>query len=290
MNTNFGTILRGKNLRRGGATLLIATSIVGVGAVSTGAQAAAPTVDESKVVLAAELDPAKNSEDPTPGAKVSVQVVEKALADQHLLDPGKVDGHFGTDTVVAYGKWQEKQGASGQGANGLPADGSLQALAQASSFKVSHPITLGNKVQVDGQTVNQRTADMLAEAKKRSGVDFTLVQGSYHPGTGASAGTHDGGGVVDVDGESLSAGDRAKVVQAMREVGFAAWDRTGVADFSSHIHAAAIADTDMDSSAWGADANRQIFDYYNGMDGLGQHGKDNGPNVKKVTWEEYKGQ
>lgn len=73
----------------------------------------------------------------------------------------------------------------------------------------------------------------------------------------------------------------------MREVGFAAWDRTGVKNFDPHIHAVAISDTDLASAAWKADANRQVYDYYTGKDGLADHGADSGPDVEPVTWEDY---
>ncbi|GAB3535606.1 peptidoglycan-binding protein [Arthrobacter tecti] len=248
---------------------------------------AATTVNMEKVVLAAQLDPAKAGTGITPGAKASVTAVEKALADEGHLERKYVDGHFGRTTVDAYAAYQKSKGATGEGANGLPGKGTLTALGKANGFTVVKVINLGGRTTVDGHTVNQRTANMLKEAEKLAGVGIELTQGSYNKGgVEASAGTHDGGGAVDVATAKLSAAERKKIVTAMRKVGFAAWDRTGVMS-QPHIHAMAISDTDMASAAWKADRNRQIFDYYNCMDGLVGHSPDNGPKVEKTTWEDY---
>jgi hypothetical protein len=135
---------------------------------------------------------------------------------------------------------------------------------------------------MDGQTVNTRTADMVKAAEKKAKVDFSLTQGSYNPGgESASGGTHDGGGVIDISVRGLS--DTTAVVKALREVGFAAWHRTpSQGDWPHHIHAVAISDTDMSPQA-----QAQVGDYFKGLNGLAGHGKDDGPKVKKVTWEEY---
>lgn len=268
----------------------LAAAVIGTAgiALQSAPAQAVESVDAEKVVLAAQLDPAKNGTGTTPGAAGSVEIVEQALADEGLLDAARVDGHFGSDTVDAYSDWQEEQGASGEGANGLPGSGTLTALGEAGGFTVTNPIDLGGKTTVDGQTLNQRTADMLAEAEEGAGVELQVTQGSYNRGgVAASGGTHDGGGAVDIATRHLSGSEREAAVTAMREVGFAAWDRTGVKNFDPHIHAIAISDTDLASAAWKADRNRQVYDYYEDRDGLADHGPDNGPDVDPVTWEDY---
>lgn len=267
--------------------VLAAAGVSGTAIASSPAQAATD-VNMEKVVLAAQLDPAKEGTGTTEGAAESVKTVETALEKQGFLDSKYVDGHFGSSTVAAYSEFQKSTGASGEGANGLPGKGTLTQLGEKEGFTVSHVIDLGGRTTMDGQSFNQRTADMLAEAQKRSGQDFNITQGSYNAGVTASAGTHDGGGAVDIATGNLSKDERTAAVKALREVGFAAWDRTGVADFSPHIHAEAISDTDLDSSVWKSSGNHQIFDYYNGMDGLANHNPDNGPDVPKTTWEDYK--
>src|SRR5690606_27496593 len=131
------------------------------------------------------------------------------------------------------------------------------------------------------KTVNERTKAMLKEAERKSGENLALTQGSYHPGNGNSAGTHDGGGVVDISIRGVS--DVNGAVKALRQVGFAAWHRTPAQGFDHHIHAVAVSDTDMSP-----EAQAQVGDYYKGLNGLAGHGKDDGPKVKKVTWEQYK--
>lgn len=268
----------------------LAAAVLGTAGFALNAAPAQATesVDAEKVVLAAQLDPAKSDTGTTACAAESVEIVEQALADEGLLDAARVDGHFGSDTVEAYSDWQEEQGASGEGANGLPGSSTLTALGEDGGFTVTNPIDLGGRTTVDGKTLNQRTADMLAEAEERSGIDLRVTQGSYNPGgVAASGGTHDGGGAVDIATRDLSSSEREAAVTAMREVGFAAWDRTGVKNFDPHIHAVAISDTDLASAAWKADANRQVYDYYTGKDGLADHGADCGPDVEPVTWEDY---
>lgn len=154
-----------------------AAVLLGAGLAATASQpaTAATSVDIEKVVLAAQLDPAKNGTDPTDGAAASVKAVEQALADARHLDAKHVDGHFGSATVTAYSAWQTSQGASGEAANGLPGTGTMKKLGEKGGFTVTNTIDLGKRTTVDGQTLNQRTADMLAEAEKISGVDLHLT-------------------------------------------------------------------------------------------------------------------
>lgn len=71
-------------------------------------------------------------------------------------------------------------------------------------------------------------------------------------------------------------------MKALRQVGFAAWERTPAQGFDPHIHAIAVSDTDMSP-----EAQAQVGDYFKGRNGLADHGEDDGPQVKKVTWEQY---
>lgn len=120
----------------------------------------------------------------------------------------------------------------------------------------------------DGDVVNWRTHAMLLEAEERLGYNLTVVQGSYHEGVGASAGTHDGGGAVD-----LTAADWAKKVRVLRRVGFAAWHRTAIpGTWGEHVHAIAIGDKEMSDAA-----ARQVQQYHNHTDGLAGAGPDDFP-------------
>ena len=186
-------------------------------------------------------------------------------------------------TIAAYAKYQKSLGYTGLDANGLPGKTSLTKLG-AGRFTVTHAIGPGARVSTGGFVVNTRTQSMLAEAERLLGRTLVLEQGSYNPGGDpTSAGTHDGGGVVDISVDGMSAATRTSVARALRRVGFAAWVRSpSQGDWPWHIHAAAISDTDLSSQA-----QHQTGDYYLGLNGLANRAPDDGPQVAIRTWEEY---
>ena len=245
--------------------------------------AALPAIDMEAVVLAAQIDPRRADNTQTPGAHDSVLAVEQALEARNLLDAKWVDGYFGTTTISAYAAYQRSLGYSGLAANGLPGASSLTALGQG-RFTVTHAIGPGAKLQRDGYTINTRTQAMLTEAERLLGRKLVLSQGSYNPGGDpTSAGTHDGGGVVDINVDGMTAATRTAVAKALRQVGFAAWVRNPTqGDWPWHIHAAAISDTDLSTQA-----QNQTGDYYLGFNGLANHGADDGPRIPIQTWEQY---
>ncbi|WP_242888158.1 peptidoglycan-binding domain-containing protein [Actinomadura litoris] len=235
-------------------------------------------------VKAAQIDPRRDDSTLTPGAKASVLLVEEALRDRNLLDAKWVDGYFGTTTITAFADYQKSLGYSGIDASGLPGKTSLTKLGTG-RFTVNHIIGPGTRVSVGDAVVNTRTQSMLAEAERLLGRDLALDQGSYNPGGDpTSAGTHDGGGVVDISVEGMSAATRTYVARTLRRVGFAAWVRSPEqGDWPWHIHAVAISDTDL-----AAQAQHQVGDYYLGLNGLANRGPDDGPRLTIRTWEEYR--
>lgn len=110
------------------------------------------------------------------------------------------------------------------------------------------------------KTVDNLTAAALRAAEDLLGYRLTLVQGSYNKGgVSASAGTHDGGGVVD-----LLEWDHDRKVRALRTVGFAAWWRPTLPGvWKGHIHAVLIGNDKLAPVA-----ARQVTAYRNGRDGL----------------------
>ncbi|WP_440105049.1 peptidoglycan-binding domain-containing protein [Streptosporangium sp. H16] len=266
------------------ALLASLTGVSGMSAAQAADAGALPSVNMEAAVKAAQIDPRRPDDTLTPGAKAGVLLVERALRDRRLLDAKWVDGYFGTTTVTAFAKYQKSLGFTGLAANGLPGKASLTRLG-AGRFRVAHVIDPGTRVSTDGFVVNTRTRSMLAEAKRLLGRDFKLDQGSYNPGGDpTSAGTHDGGGVVDISVKGMSSATRTAVVRALRRVGFAAWVRSpDQADWPWHIHAVAISDTGLSSQA-----QRQVGDYYLGLNGLAGRGPDDGPKVTIRTWEEYR--
>lgn len=125
------------------------------------------------------------------------------------------------------------------------------------------------KTTYDGKVVDQITKAALDEVASRLGYEpgsLTILQGSYNAGgVSASAGTHDGGGVVD-----LSPANWEKKVHALRAVGFAAWHRPALPGvWGEHIHAVLIGNEKLSPAA-----KEQVQQYYNHQDGLADHGPD----------------
>lgn len=89
------------------------------------------------------------------------------------------------------------------------------------------------RVNFRGRTMDRKTQSFLEAMEQRLGYELTVVQGCYNAGgVAASAGTHDGGGVVD-----LVAWDAKRKVRVARELGAFAWyrpDLPGV--WGEHVH------------------------------------------------------
>jgi hypothetical protein len=139
------------------------------------------------------------------------------------------------------------------------------------------------RVTFRGKKMNTRTRDMLLAAEKILGYQLHVIQGSYNTGVAASAGTHDGGGALDVWGKGTA--KAATEVAALRRVGFAAWHRTPAqGNWGHHIHAIAVGDADLSRGA-----RNQVTAYKNGRNGLASNGKDTFTRAYvNNTWETYK--
>jgi len=240
-----------------------------------------PTVLMDEIVVQSQVEPFRGDQPMLPG-DASVELVQAALGDEGFAVT--VDGWFGMETADIYASWQKQLGYSGLGANGIPGPSSLAALGE-DRFEIAQEIHVGGKTTHSGKTVNQRTQDMIAAAEGILGHGITVSQGSYNAGgVSASAGTHDGGGAVDISVSSVGTTERWKMVKALRTVGFAAWLRTpNQGNWPYHIHAIAIGDTDISISA-----RNQVADYYVGLNGLASHAADNTPPAYQVpfTWWE----
>ncbi|MEU4565326.1 peptidoglycan-binding domain-containing protein [Micromonospora sp. NPDC023956] len=260
-----------------------ATAVATAGPMARPVSAALPEVNMEALIKAAQIDPRRPDTALTDGAKNSVLLVERALQARGLLSATYVDGHFGTSTVAAYAAYQRSLGYTGLDATGLPGPSSLRSLGEG-RYTVVRAISPGTIVSLRGVRVNTRTRAMLFEAERLLGRQLSITQGSYNSGVGASAGTHDGGGALDLSVSGLSSATRTDVLRRLRTVGFAAWLRTpSQGDWGYHIHAIALADTDQSTGA-----QNQAGDYYLGRNGLANRGPDDGPAVSpKRTWEEY---
>lgn len=124
---------------------------------------------------------------------------------------------------------------------------------------------LSKRIQYSGVTLDMYTYNRLQAAEKALGYNIRLSQGSYNKGgVAASAGTHDGGGAMDVSIRGRSQSQINAIVSALRSAGFAAWYRTAdQGKWSPHIHAVAI------GNPWlSPEAARQVTDFQHGGDGL----------------------
>lgn len=132
------------------------------------------------------------------------------------------------------------------------------------------------KVYRDGKVLDERTAKMFDLWQFNALTDFYILQGSYNHGVGASAGTHDGGGAVDLSVSGFSDKFTRWVVKQGRLAGFAAWYRSPLPGvWSEHIHAIALGCKDAAPLA-----KTQMIEYRNGGDGLVGSAPDNGPKVR----------
>lgn len=118
------------------------------------------------------------------------------------------------------------------------------------------------RVEVNGQTINQRTLAMLSHAQELYGGEiqltgYAITQGSYTEGVAASFGTHAGGGAVDLSvmrqgTYTVLWDDIEPLLRALRAAGFAAWLREYGElhpDSPIHIHAIAIGDRELSEAA-----------------------------------------
>src|SRR5690606_1750144 len=106
------------------------------------------------------------------------------------------------------------------------------------------------------------------------------VQGSYNTSVGASAGTHSGGGAVDISVSGLSTSRRNSLVLELRKAGWAAWYRTpSEGPWSAHIHGIAMGDAEASPQA-----KDQMAAYKAGRNGLANNRPDTGPRVDPVYY------
>lgn len=281
-------------LARAGAVVLAACAAVAVPVAPSAASAAAlPAVDMALVEVAAQVE-GRYGNQPELGDDPSTRLVQDALADRGQTVT--VDGWYGRGTTAAYAAYQRSLGYTGLDANGLPGSGSLTRLGEG-RFSVESRVDVGSTTDsYGGVRVNTRTRRMLAAADAAVTWGIRPTQGSYCglAGSGcasASAGTHDGGGAVDISVTDLSTAQRWETVRELRRVGFAAWLRTpDQGNWPYHIHAIAIGDPDLWQRDGGFGNRDQVADYYTGRNGLAGHGTDNTPSRYRVEftwWERY---
>lgn len=98
-----------------------------------------------------------------------------------------------------------------------------------------------DRVTFRGRQMNARDAAMHLEAERRFGATVYITQGGFNPGeVGASAGTHDEGGVLDTSTAGMSVKRKRKWLRACKDTGWCIWLRSYVPDlWPEHFHGVA---------------------------------------------------
>src|SRR5262245_14271308 len=140
------------------------------------------------------------------------------------------------------------------------------------------------RVWFEGVQLDERTRDMFLRLRWKTGLPLALTQGSYTNANPGSAGTHSGGGALDIRTTNLTTPEDDRLVLTARQLGFAAWLRTpaqGVWPY--HLHGIAIGCPDLSDAA-----ARQVTAYKAGRNGLANNLPDDGPGgYRDMTWEKY---
>ena len=127
------------------------------------------------------------------------------------------------------------------------------------------------RVAFRGVTLDERTLSALRWAERKyiavapnRRKPWRLGQGSYSQGS-LSAGTHAGGGAVDIMFAGLTRKQQRATVRWLRRAGFAAWMRVGPGWSPGNEHAHAILRGHRTASP---EAKAQVVAYDDGRDGL----------------------
>lgn len=224
-----------------------------------------------------------------PGATgTSVVQLQNELRKLGYLKISKATGFYGPKTKAAVDAFEKKKFGRHDGVADARTRNAIHAASatrtssttQSKTWKtVAKPPDNYRRVSSHGATINVRTREMLKRAEtylRAMGVrsPIRLSQGSYSHSVSASAGTHDGGGAMDIRISGMTRSNADKVVKALRMAGFAAWRRGQNDGFAPHIHAIAIGDRQMSSSA-----RSQVREYFRGGDGL----RGNRPDLHRNT-------
>ena len=141
------------------------------------------------------------------------------------------------------------------------------------------------RITFEGFDIDARSRDMLITAREICAAPLVITQGGYNKGgVAASAGTHDGGGALDIRATNLTTVQRLEAVKCLRMVGFAAWLRLPAeGNWPYHIHCIAMGCPDAS-----AGAKQQMTSFRNHRNGLASNRSDPGqPLFSGVTWESF---
>jgi TP901 family phage tail tape measure protein len=129
------------------------------------------------------------------------------------------------------------------------------------------PLGSGDLVSLRGHRFTENFANRLLEIEKILGYRLNITQGGFRPATSYSGTSHQG------DAVDIAHPFSSRTWLTMRNLGIAAWDRTGKGNWIPHIHgvpASSAAGRAGGSAVW------QAQDYRAGGDGLANGGVVNG--------------
>lgn len=143
------------------------------------------------------------------------------------------------------------------------------------------------KVTVNGKTLTERVWALIEDAKLAAKLPSTaaarVVQGSWSEGS-KSAGTHSGGGAIDLSVRGLNRDERLRLVHELRKRRGLAWLRTPEFGWNDpnneHIH---VIVEDEPELSWSAKA--QVAAYKLGLNGLASRKKDPHPRPKRLSFK-----
>lgn len=126
-----------------------------------------------------------------------------------------------------------------------------------------------DRVIFRGKLMDKKTQSFLVAMEAELGYELTVLQGCYNVGgVAASAGTHDGGGVVD-----LAPYDWENKVRVGRKLGGFGWHRPALPGvWGEHIH---IGIRNHGRLSPSAQSQQRDYDATPPRDGLALHGLDN---------------
>lgn len=141
------------------------------------------------------------------------------------------------------------------------------------------------KVTIDGDTLTARAWIMLEDARREVGLPpgaARVMQGSWSAGS-LSAGTHAGGGAIDLSVAGLDPAQRTALVVALRRRNGCAWERSRRYGWTSgdHIHCIVRDEPGLSRSALA-----QVQQYDGARNGLANRGPDPHPRPKQHPIEE----
>ena len=145
---------------------------------------------------------------------------------------------------------------------------------------------MSDRITREGHTLTQRLwwlLDDAREAAKLPSGSARVMQGSYHSTVGASAGTHDGGGAIDLSIRGLATSQQLALVKELRRRNGCAWLRTREYGWTGdpHIHCIVRDEPDLAPAA-----RAQVADYDRGRNGLANHRPDPFGRPRQYSMEE----